>query len=171
MVKTVFMDIDGVLNDLKPYFGWDYEMQEPRQDFYAETTGLFTPRCVNNFNKIINDTAAHIVVSSSWRYNIFHGNMTLNGFSVMLRSHGVRGYLVDLTPEIMPQHRGREIQTYLHEHPEIKDFVILDDDEDTKDCFDSSRLVLTCQYNGLTDENADRAIEILGRAYEKDTCF
>jgi hypothetical protein len=167
MPQTIFLDIDGVLNNYRTYYGWDSELYSPRsEEIEAQyPTTLFSRECVANFNRIIETTAAHIVLSSSWRWQIYQGNMSLEGFEVMLRSHGLRGYLVGATPRIGFWNRGEEIKAYIQENPIINEYgyVILDDDTDVLSCYGLDRAVMTRPADGLTKEDSDRAIEILKR--------
>ena len=59
--------------------------------------------------------------------------------------------------------RKDEILNYLNAHPEIENYVILDDDKSLNDLPESikQKLVLTSSLIGLTQENIERAIEIL----------
>lgn len=62
-----------------------------------------------------------IVVSSSWR---IHSN-----YKECLMDAGLRdGICIDgKTPECLNESRGYEISMYLKEHPEIEEYIILDD--------------------------------------------
>lgn len=72
----IFLDIDGVLND--------HTLQDNN---YCGTK----KECVSNFNKILDAfPEAKIVISSAWRYMILGGDLTLNGFEMLLLSHGVK---------------------------------------------------------------------------------
>ena len=39
-------------------------------------------------------------------------------------------YIIGVTPYMESRHRGEEIKAYLEEHPEIDNWVIIDDDTD-----------------------------------------
>lgn len=68
--------------------------------------------------------------------------------------------------------RECEIIGYLSKHPEIENYVILEDDYFMKKL--SDHLVkLPCQsigieQQGLQDEHVDKAIKILGKVYKKE---
>src|SRR6476660_2234107 len=79
-MNVIFLDIDGPLAPFPRAFN-------PPTERLAE----IWPECVVNLNKIIAATNADIVLSSSWRYLIFNGSFNHNGFSKLLRSHGVKG--------------------------------------------------------------------------------
>jgi hypothetical protein len=115
-MKVLFLDVDGVLNN---------SGTKERQNGFI---GI-DPEMVNRFNWIID---AHpdiqIVVSSTWRKSGFwlgFGSTTKELFD-FLRSKGLKGQFVDITPSI--GNRGTEIKTWLDRHPEIDNFIVLDDD-------------------------------------------
>lgn len=121
----------------------------------------FIPR----LNRIVEETGAVVVLSSTWRKMIesamFLRVMAMKGFT---------GDIVDQTPvafSYIP--RGREIARFLTfmkedtgEEPES--FVILDDlDILCMAPFTEDVFVQTKTSEGLQAEHAERAIEILGR--------
>jgi hypothetical protein len=157
-MKVIFLDIDGVLNVI-PY-GHD------------RWGSLFHPHLVDNLKRIIDETGAKIVISSTWRM----GN-GLPGMKEMWMDRGLPGEVVGVTPNFMVHFgttlcRGKEIDAYLEDHPEIESYVIIDDDSDMEphqlenfvmtsgntdhsDCIDIGY--------GLTKECSDWAIRILNR--------
>jgi hypothetical protein len=164
-MKLVFLDIDGVLNDYER--SW---REVP--DYNPE----FVPTCVQNFNRIIRETEARIVLSSSWRHLIHAGHMSLHGFQTLLRSHGVRGELIGWTrPDLCEEPRWKQIADWLrspnHEGTagesrsrlagrKVERYCIIDDDHEA---FGGRPGVQTAGGMGLTEADADAAIEILGR--------
>lgn len=150
MLKIIFLDIDGVLVNRASL------RQASGLQAFAD------PKCVAALNRIIAETDAKIVVSSTWRRS---GRRFV---TQKLRSWGVVGEIVGLTPilNVANVERGSEIQTWIHEHMRfssaIDSFVILDDDDDMLHL--SARLVQTVFEDGLTESDADRAIEILRMA-------
>lgn len=65
----------------------------------------------------------------------------------------------DFTPEITWGDRGKEIQAWLDLHPDVTDFVIIDDRNDMQP--NMNHLVQTVLKDGLTEELAAKAIKIL----------
>lgn len=65
-----------------------------------------------------------------------------------------------ITPGTTKRYRGEEIQMWLDEHPEVTNYVIIDDDNDMLDS-QESHLVQTSWYDGIQDYNVERAINIL----------
>lgn len=168
-MKIIFLDIDGVLNDFERSWGEvpDYNPS-------------FVPKCVQAFNRIIRATEAKVVLSSSWRYSILNGNMSLNGFRILLSSHSVRGELIghtreDVATDDVFEPRWRQIADWLKapaygdkqaacrasgEPIRLTSYCIIDDDSDA---FGGRPGVRTSGGVGLTEADADAAIEILGR--------
>ena len=57
-MKIIFLDFDGVLNPPNDVIrGTSYDFTETK----------FGPKAVINLNKILSETGAYIVVSSTWR--------------------------------------------------------------------------------------------------------
>lgn len=114
-MKTLFLDIDGVLNG-----------HELKANNYC---GIEAP-LVSNFNDIMLDVPdLQIVISSAWRYMIICGDMTVRGFEHMLLTHGVMCYGrikgITVSDEIIPNRRD-QIYDYAKRHG-IVDFVAVDD--------------------------------------------
>jgi hypothetical protein len=166
-MKLIFLDIDGVLNGHE----WDND------------AGSCTIKreCVLRLNRIIRETKARIVLSSAWRYMILGEDMTCRGFEYLLRTHGACGVrIIDTTrrermlpcPDAPPgmmlvhpgENRGDLIAEWLAAHDKPDAYVVLDDDDDriTK----QHPAVITNSETGLTDADADKAIEILNAVSE-----
>ena len=151
-MKIVFLDIDGVLNSA------EYDLSRGEKDGNIDITRLPL------IKRIVENTGAKIVLSSSWR-KLWEADKTLcsaegleidNAFS----SAGLE--IFDKTP-IMGL-RSQEIACWLENHPETERFVILDDM-----LFGwgelSDYLVRTdgAVGRGLENQHVERAIEILNR--------
>ena len=141
MNKILFLDIDGVLNSLA-----FLETQD--------TAATMDPVAVERLNRIVDATQCKIVVSSSWRCGVKFSHLV-----GILRNFGVRGEIIDKTPEldIVQFSRGDEINTWLRLHSEVTHFVILDDNTDPQ----MRNLVETHFKTGLTDEHVEQAIRML----------
>lgn len=163
-MQIVFLDIDGVLN-------------------YRGSRTLHRAM-VEQLNRITALTGALIVVHSSWRYG--YG---LEKIKVILSDQGVNGHITDVTPkpegaelkfsgdivigkedwanfiEGMPStdERAVSIQHWLSAHPDVKDYVILDDSNDLGHFVGTKRFIQTVMGVGLTRELADKAILLLKR--------
>lgn len=131
--KVIFLDIDGVITSART--GWH------NLDIYA----------VNFLRWFCKESGAKIVISSTWRYNhdaefwrsIF-GDYMHDSFRT------TRAHL-----EI----RGLEIEDWLRSHPEVTEYLILDDDSDMLDD-QKDRLILTDAMNGLLFEGMCKMLEL-----------
>ena len=111
-MNVIFLDFDGVIND--------YITINEINDYNVEV-----------LKKIINETDAKVVVTSSHKYpwqmaNNQEGMLKNNGIIKGLRERGVEVF--DCTPMVEKCDREQEIIEYLKSHPEITQYVILDDD-------------------------------------------
>lgn len=162
-MKVIFLDIDGVLNVIG----------QGRDQYGA----LFHKHFEDNLNYIINSTGAKIVISSTWRMS------GLEEMQNMWKDRNLPGDVIDITPisrflrdeELTfdeRKERGNEIKTWLLEHPEIINYVILDDDTDMLD--EQLPYFVQCSENqshidcidigyGLTKECTEQAIKILNK--------
>lgn len=108
---------------------------------------------IAKLNYLISQTDAKIVVSSCWRAD---DPELQELFSIV----GIPHY-IDITPYHDTRHRGTEVQQWLDKHPEVENYVIIDDDDDMLDK-QLDHFVRTDAYKrGLSDENVEKAIKIL----------
>ena len=145
-VKLVFLDVDGVLVNRRSLM--------VRSGLNAKAD----PPCVAALNRVIAETGAKIVVSSTWR---MAGDSRIKRH---LKSWGVMGRVVGCTPVMRHLNRGGEIQAFMDawsSPKQIGAIVIIDDDRDMDHL--SDRLVRTEFEVGFTEADADRAIAMLGR--------
>jgi hypothetical protein len=70
MHKIIFLDIDGVL---KPHLD-----------------SKIAHQCMWQLNNLLDLTQAKLVISSSWRYMVLGGSMTIEGFDNLLCTHGLQ---------------------------------------------------------------------------------
>lgn len=141
-MKIIFLDIDGVLNG---HFLLD--------NGYC---GIL-PDCIKNFNRIVDNTDAKVVLSSAWRYMISGGAMTKLGFEYMFKTHGAKMELIDITKsdeEI--DGRAEQIDEWIQRNKPER-FVIIDDLHLTT----PHPFIKTESKVGLTFNQAQRAIDIL----------
>ena len=148
-MKLIFLDIDGCLNG---------------HEFIAGSlSNMIRPDCVARLNRILEATDAKLVISSAWRYMIHGGAMTLNGFEYMLRTHGlpansVVGYTA--TDETIPL-RGDQIRRWITlEGAGVTKWIVLDDLTEGMANV-KHRQIVTDGQTGLTDDDVNRAIEML----------
>lgn len=156
-MKVIFLDIDGVLNSEA---FWEKEAQyikkqkaldSGRTRDEASALANIDPHAVERIMKIVKETSAEIVVSSTWRFD--------DSIYYKLRFMGIP-LIYGITPGTVKRYRGEEIKMWLDEHPEATNYVIIDDDNDMLDEQDS-HLVQTSWLTGITDYDVEKAIKIL----------
>jgi len=142
-LRIIFLDIDGVLNNKECFTGTQLDPIDPN--------------ALKLLNRLVMDTDACIVISSSWRI----GN-TLHWIQIMLEKAGFDfpERIIGATIEIIGRNkkRGQEIAMWL-EQVSVDSFVIFDDDDDMEPVQD--RLIQTTFEKGLLKEHIDKAREML----------
>lgn len=152
-MKVIFLDIDGVLvtkNHLMQLNDAGKRMTD------AQGHHLFDPACVARLKRIIDTTDAKIVLSSCWKM------FGPDKFSAIWADRSCPGDIIDFTQTTISGDRGHEIDIWLRANVGlVESFVILDDD--VSDLFDGQmdRVVKTTWDDGLTDDDVNKAINIL----------
>lgn len=160
ILKILFLDIDGVLNSQNYITRTMDEREKMRIDEMGNDSYwamLIDPDAVAVLNTIIKATGAKVVLSSSWR-----NSHSLTEMRAFLKLRGFEGELIDKTPKrapMAPYLRGNEIQAWLDKHPEVKQFVILDDDSDMAHL--SGKLVQMHWGEGLLPKHCEAIIKHL----------
>uniref|UniRef100_A0AB39AJD6 Uncharacterized protein n=1 Tax=Vibrio phage P018-4 TaxID=3229728 RepID=A0AB39AJD6_9CAUD len=158
-MKIIFLDIDGVLNS-------DSILSE----YIPEIDGEYYPyqkHLVDNLNQVLTSTGAKIVVSSTWRLG-----ESVQRLQYLLTHMGVKGEVIGKTDSYSDRFvvRGNEIFKWIIDneemlgchHYDFEDYAIIDDDSDM--LYDQrNNFVHTNGREGLTPEDVNKAIEILGR--------
>ena len=149
-MKVIFLDVDGVLN---------YD-----ELFYSTSNidGLvLSPTLLDLFRKVVQETDAKVVLSSSWRC----GANSLELITSELSSRGISIY--GKTPVIFGCHRGHEIELWLDSNNLVSRFAIFDDDANAEYAVDWSQgdakgHFFKTDFNiGLTEMIATQAIDWL----------
>lgn len=149
-MKAIFLDFDGVITI------------PPR--WYIKADKL------KWIKKIVDATEAKIIVSSSWRMCTIEETIEKVIRYPKRCPHNrmlcwFLDNLYDVTPWVgLGNGRGGQIQKYLNEHPEIENYVIIDDDSDMWD----SQLYHFIQTNfedGITEAEVNRAIKVLNKLF------
>jgi hypothetical protein len=160
MRKIIFLDIDGVLS---PRW-WNSDKQS---DNYG---CLFDAKAVANLAKIVEETDAEIVISSSWK------DMGLVELQNMWRDRDLPGKIVDITPDYMSDElllkedsadmdylyeRGSEIQGWLLLHgDDVSRYVIIDDMDDILP-EQQSHFLQTDPEFGITNDDVKKVVHLL----------
>lgn len=165
-MKYLFLDIDGVLNHDKWFSSPEYKNNQANWQI-----SMFDPACIERVNRILQETGAKLVVSSSWRDmadlpEIFAGVGLPTEFDTTPYAEIIYPDALPITDFFSDETdvrywRGSEIKWWLdHNATEEYTYCILDDDcdmlEDQLEYF-----VSTSNPKGLTDKLTVKAIEIL----------
>lgn len=141
-MKVIFLDFDGVINNFDNDLMVDYNN-------------------VKYLLEIIKATDAKIVATTSNKYSfqaygIKSKKIRYYQYVKLLNSYGVE--IFDVTP-LVNQNRELEIIKYLNTHPEVSEFLILDDDY----IIDSLRehQIFLDLYMGVREAHIKPAIDIL----------
>lgn len=187
-MKIIFLDIDGVLNHQNWFSRRHKEVNQndvvSHYPFYE-----FDPESVEQLNRIINETGAKVVVSSTWRLG-----RTITQLQEILDRVGFIGEVIDKTPNFHAKGtdndgerigytipRGCEIDWWLKNEGEfqrinwsteeqqkyidksiVKNYIIIDDDSDML-YNQREHFIHTSFMSGLTNELTDKAISILNK--------
>ena len=139
---VIFLDVDGVLNSMSTpaWMGedWDVPLARPLQ----------------NLKHIVDATGAKIVITSSWRE--YPAALRKLEIALMVFELQIAGR----TP-VLPTNRPDEIQTWLSDHPEVKRYVILDDEPFPWTSEQLNKVVSVNSSKALTAQNAELAILLL----------
>lgn len=151
MTKIIFLDFDGALNT-EHYQGLLQYQGKPWQDEYG---AFFDPKAVKQLKRIIDATDADIVVESSWKY------LGLDAMKELWKVRNLPGTIIDITPSLLGKNKGVEIASWLSKYAkqDIR-YVIIDDEYVILDS-QLPHFILTNPYEGITEEQANRAISML----------
>ena len=147
-MKIIFLDIDGVLNTYGKdgsSVSWEHCKSE----------------LMHNLEKVVKETDAYIVISSSWREEGIE----------LLKESGFRyvDKIAGVTPRwiqgIYIEHRGEQIMGYVRQNG-IRQYIVIDDEpfdicEERCSVISKDKVVVTDHIEGLTEEKANEAIRKL----------
>lgn len=151
-MKVLFLDFDGVITT--PESDWE-----------------IIPEKVEMIKGFLDKTGAKVVISSSWRANSSDVQDTITKIkrNPYNPTHEcpLEEYIIGVTPYenyssrwnwVNP--RGLEIQRYLLNHPEITNYVIIDDVDISPLENQEDHFVRTNCWDGITKEDIRKAIQI-----------
>lgn len=140
-MTVIFLDVDGVLN----------------LGCFDQSTSCFHDNCLNELKLLVLHTDAKVVVSSSWKDD----ESSLNSLKCKLYEYGIRA--IDTTERRSYKTREVEIQEWLDAHPDVSNYVVLDDWDLSE--FFPDHMVHTCdrQRIGLDEAWRKEAEKILLR--------
>lgn len=171
-MNVIFLDIDGVLN-VESYITTVFDICKraginPHEHIRDEYGHLFCPLTIRYLEWIIESCDAKIVISSTWRGS---GEEWIKN---LWKDRNLPGEIIGITPITRSfkdnelsfkerAERGNEIKQYLEQHPEITNYVIIDDDDDVLP-EQEEHFVQTWHQYGLTNVVAEKCIEILSKS-------
>ena len=150
-MKVIFVDADGCMID----DGWaDRCFTEEGYDPYDYDE--FNPRSLRLLARLKEETKAEVVFSSSWRLD----ELSFINAKVQFEEVGIQLYGYTTLDWHTGQTRSDEIALFLAQHPEIENYVILDDVDITNEIL-RAHWVKTTFKEGFTHNMFLRAKEIL----------
>lgn len=146
--KIIFLDIDGVIQhpyatkrftvnrkSLVDQLSKEYQVDYHQYNEFDIAAVYYDwhPQAISFLRNIIKETNAYIVISSNWRNPLLPNKM-----NDLLKLHSLDKYYLGDTPQItnilnyqdklkVYPSRVVEILTYLEEHPDITNYVVIDD--------------------------------------------
>jgi len=150
-LKIVFLDIHGVL----------LTERHRVPDESALWGRELDPAAVANLRRILEDTGARIIITSSFRQG-----RTLSDLQRAFVKSGLAPFVIGLTPVLRDGTRAAEIQTYIDDVKDspsvVEEFVIVDDMPSMGPLH--SQFVQTEPWQGITDETYRQTMALLGSA-------
>lgn len=145
-MKVIFLDFNGIL------------------DTY-ENMDVIDSDNLNRLKRIVDECNAKVVLTTSNKNNYYRSGMIRGILKYIIDSLLEAGIdVIGMVP--MLDSREDEIHAYLDMHPEVEEFVILDDDYDMPSFRDNLILLpsqmIGIEQRGLEDEHVEKAISILG---------
>ena len=151
-MKVIFLDFDGVITTYDSK--WKINMYK-----------------INIINDICDKTDAKIVVTSTWRMG-YHDDVY--ACHERLKRYFIKNNYLDNFKDTFDKFisniigmtecigglRGDEIKSYMNEHPEVENYVIIDDDSDMCD-YQLCNFIQTDTYDGITERDAKLCVDIL----------
>lgn len=150
----VFLDVDGVLNSSK----WFHHVYQEKGNAARHPHDHLDPTAIKRFNRIIQETGAVIVISSTWRMG-----RTVEELQELLGMHRLKGQIVGKTPHFgfAGGVRGEEILDWLKQvNEQDAVFIAIDDDAYDMDPV-KDKLVQTDNQVGIQDYDVEKAIKMI----------
>jgi hypothetical protein len=148
----ILLDIDGVMVT-EP----SWKPTEPLADGLPK----FSSTAVNNLKKLISETKASIVLTSSHK-----SRFSTSQWEEIFKNRGIQATIEVLDKNIDDLDRKEEILNWYETHNN-EDFVIIDDDKSLNDLPANIKhnLVLTRSFAGLDEEAYHAAADILAHSH------
>jgi hypothetical protein len=149
-VNVLFLDFDGVLNSEKYIRGCDgYGV-------------VIDPTRMVLLKQIVDATGAKIVLTTSWREHWSNCSAQRDDTGALIdrifATHNLQ--IFDKTPELHAR-RETEIKSWLDNHTDVANFVVLDDMLLSADFLDGHFVKTSNYFGGLDETDVRKAIAIL----------
>jgi hypothetical protein len=169
IMKVIFLDMDGVLNNRQ----FLVSLGNPRSYEHDWLIDSCDNEAVKRLNSIVEATGAKVVISSSWR--LMRGKDSMQN---ILNASGFKGEVIGCTPTRYDlqdakkeEKRGTYIKKWISDQKtykpnelfELEAFAILDDLDPSNFEGLEEYHVHTSYESGLLDNHIEQAIEILKR--------
>lgn len=168
-MKAIFLDVDGVLNSNDGCRKWY------RSHKRSERWSQLEPEKIKLILDLVKRTGAKIILSSTWRLNpdriklLECNNLKIDDTTSLSRCKLVSDPRLIKNCYSMCGNsddcadRGLFILDYLEEHPEITEYVSIDDDNhaDVENWIGPNHCVTPSWLHGLTKDQAERAYKLL----------
>lgn len=132
-LKSLFRKAFGIQS--KPISLIDYKIPDSYYEFETQYKRLREETCSQKWkwlSEFCNETGTKICISSVWKYH-FTDKQGLSNLENWEKVFTMLGFnpntFVGITGDRRTL-RGQEIKEWLEEHPEVKDYAIIDDDSD-----------------------------------------
>lgn len=179
-MNVIFLDIDGVIQPLGSQERHSHDLVALRERLATERSSEFLTldqydigavyydwpaKNVSAIKRLCREGNAQIVISSAWRRS-----KTLQQLQRLFSLHELETWVIDLTPDLEGNGRTRadEIQAWLEIHPEVTNYVILDDDYERAYARQFPGKYVICR-SYLTEAEITAALEILGARNPAET--
>ena len=175
-MRVIFLDFDGVINSAQSARFWHRRRDQSKweNELYSQWPGTikeyianeFCPIALSNLEELmITVPDLKVVVSSTWRL----GETVESLQKILYPAKPLADAIIDVTPSLgykdgKRMDRGHEIQDWLDRHPEVTNYVIIDDDGDMLDS-QKEHFVHTSHFHGFQHGDMLWALRILGEKY------
>lgn len=159
-MKVIFLDVDGVLNSVDSAVAFHYLNSTLKNTMKRRTEEHLDFVSIGLLKALCDKTGAKIVVSSVWRI----GRDKADFIDIFAAYGWIDFPYLDKTITGHPSgdsRRGREIEHWLDAHPDVTEYIILDDDSDMLDT-QLDRFIHVSNVNGFRSKHYCKALRLLG---------
>lgn len=171
MKKIIFLDIDGVLIPSAVKFQYRKNHKKGISNNTDEFGHLFHQPCVDALNYIIEKTGAEIIMSSHWRYNFYDVlNVNISKLNKLAEIRGIKGTFIGITPlfdNIREELINMSVNDTISLIRSMITYCVLDDECKDFTLHLENKVDIDHKV-GLTMENAEQAIRILNKKYDRN---